>query len=464
MSSMRQSTGQLTSASATQLAELVRSRRVSPTEVVQAHLERIRELEGEIHAFQTFLADEARAEAEALATRGDLGELPLAGVPVAVKDNVDVRGVPTRHGSAATPSGPAAADDELVARLRRAGCVVIGKTQMPELAVWPFTEPAAYPATRNPWDRGRTPGGSTGGGAAAVVSGMAALALGSDGGGSIRIPAACCGLFGIKPGPGVVPIAGGQTEHWCGMTEFGPLARTVADAALALDVLAGTRAHREPRPPDRPMRIAYWARHPTPGVRVAPSIRAAVDSAADLLREAGHTLVPARPPYPATLGLRFSNRWLAGIAADADGLPADVLERRTQKMARRGRRVAKRVTPAAADPFRAAAGAWFADYDAFLTPTLARAPLPIGTWAGGGWVRTMLSVANWIFTPAWNLAGLPAASIPFGTDGGLPIGLQLVAPAGGEATVLSLAVQIEELRPWPGVAPLPARPAGGTGA
>ena len=150
-------------------------------------------------------------------------------------------GLPTRHGSAATQAAPARRDDGLVRRLRQAGCIPIGKTQMPELAIWPFTEPAAFPATRNPWDLSRTPGGSTGGGAAAVAAGMAALALGSDGGGSIRIPAACCGIVGVKPGPGLVPLAGGASQHWHGLTAFGPLARCAADAAVALGVLAGAQ-------------------------------------------------------------------------------------------------------------------------------------------------------------------------------------------------------------------------------
>lgn len=443
---------ELVAASAHELARRVGDRQISPVEVVQAHLDRIQATDGQLHAFQTVLADEALAEAEALAARDDLGQLPLAGVPVAVKDNVDVRGVPTRHGSAATSDQPAQADDELVVRLRRAGCVVIGKTQMPELAIWPFTEPTASPVTRNPWDPTRTPGGSTGGGAVAVATGMAALALGSDGGGSIRVPAACCGLFGIKPGPGLVPLAGGQAEHWYGMTAFGPLARTVADAALALDVLAGTDSYRRPRPPERPLRIAFSARHPVLGVRVAPAARAALDEAVDALRDAGHTLVRATPPYPANMGLRFSNRWLAGIAQDAQDLPTDRLEARTQNMVRRGRRVARKAKPASADPFTAAVASWFAPYDALLTPTLAKAPVPIGTWSRG-WVRTMLGVANWMFTPAWNLAGLPAASIPFGMDGDLPLGLQLVAPAGGEQTVLAVATQLERLRPWPPIAP-----------
>src|SRR5579871_2461785 len=235
----------LTSAPAHQLAGLVQSHQVSPVEIVQAHLDRIEAIEAKVRAFQVILADQALAEALTLAERADLDQLPLAGVPVAIKDNIDVAGVPTRSGSGATPVEPARTDDELVIRLRRAGCVVIGKTQMPELAIWPFTEPAVFAATRNPWDLSRTPGGSTGGGAAAVAAGMAAIALGSDGGGSIRAPAACCGLFGIKPSPGLVPLAGGKTEHWYGMTAFGPLARSVADAALALDVLADTPIYRD---------------------------------------------------------------------------------------------------------------------------------------------------------------------------------------------------------------------------
>ena len=203
---------------ALEIARAVRDRRLDPAAVIRAHLARIDEADPQLHAFQEVRRDGALADAAALAQRPDLGGLPLAGVPVAIKDNTDVAGLPTRQGSAATPAGPAASDDELVRRLRAAGAIPIGKTQQPELAVWPVTEPEAYPATRNPWDLSRTPGGSTGGGAAAVAAGMAALALGSDGGGSIRVPAACCGLVGVKPAPGRVPVAGGASEHWYGLT------------------------------------------------------------------------------------------------------------------------------------------------------------------------------------------------------------------------------------------------------
>ena len=452
----------LTAMPALEIARAVRDGKVSPVEVVQAHLAQIDRLEPQIRAFQVVLAEEALAEAGSLAARPGLAGLPLAGVPVAVKDNVDVAGVPTRHGSAATPAEAAPADDELVRRLRAAGCVVIGKTQMPELAIWPFTEPQAYPATRNPWDTERTPGGSTGGGAAALASGMAALALGSDGGGSIRIPAACCGVVGLKPGPGVVPLAGGMDSHWYGLTVFGPLARTVGDAAAALDVLAETAAHATPDRPDRPLRIAYFAAAAAFGARLAPPARAAVEDTAAALRDAGHQLIRARPPIPANLGLRFMSRWLAGIAQDAAGLPAGALEERTAKMARRGERMARKVKPASADPFAGRAARWISGFDALITPTLARPAVPIGTWAGKGWFPTALSVGNWLCTTPWNLAGLPAISVPAPASG-LPVGVQIAAPAGGENMILSIAAELEHLRPWPQLAPLAAAPGPGGG-
>jgi amidase len=449
----RPGSGVITTWPALEIARAVREARVSPQDVVQAHLDQITRLEPGIRAFQEVLAEQAMAEAHALADRPDLAALPLAGVPVAVKDNVDVAGVPTRRGSAATQAQPARRDDELVRRLRAAGCVVIGKTQMPEFAIWPFTEPTAFAAPRNPWDTGRTPGGSTGGGAAALAAGMAALALGSDGGGSIRVPAACCGVVGLKPGPGIVPLAGGAEQHWHGLTAFGPLARTVGDAAAALDVLAGTGRYTDPVPPHGPLRVAYSAAPATFGAKVAPAVRAALADAVEALREAGHTLVQARPPIPATMGLRFSSRWLSGIAQDTEGLPADAMEQRTQQMARRGRRMSRRVKPASADPFTAKAAAWISGFDALVTPTLTRPAVPVGTWAGKGWVPTMLSVGNWLCTTPWNLAGLPAISVPSTAAAGLPVGIQIVAAPGAEPAIIALAAQLEQSRPWPQLAP-----------
>lgn len=435
--------------SALEMAALVRARQVSPVELVRAHLDRIAARDPEIRAFQVVCHDEALAEAAALAGRSDLAELPLAGVPVAIKDNVAVAGLPTRMGSAATSDAPAAADDEVVRRLRAAGCVVIGKTQLPELAIWPFTEPAAFAATRNPWHPDRTPGGSTGGGAAAVAAGMAAIALATDGGGSIRIPSACCGLFGIKPGPATVPLAGGRSEHWLGMTALGPITRTVADAAVALDAMAGTDTYHDPPPPDRRLRIAFSVTHPL-RAKASPPVRTALAGAVGLLRDAGHGLVEASPAYPATLGLRFNALWLAGIAQDATGLDFGSLEPRTQKMVRLGNRLTGRVRPTASSRFARQAAAWFEGYDVLMTPTLTRGAVPIGTWEGKGWVATMLGVGNWLYTPAWNVAALPAVSVPFGQDDdGLPLAVQLIGPAGSEATLLSLAAQLEQLHPWP---------------
>jgi amidase len=186
-------------------------------------------------------------------------------------------------------------------------------------------------------------------------------------------------------------------------------------------------------------------------------VRAALAGVSELLRDAGHTMIGARPPFPATLGPRFSRRYLAGIAQDAAGLPASALEARTRAMASLGRRMARGITPASADPFAGRAAAWLGHYDALLTPVLARPAVPIGTWAGQNWTRAVLGAGNWLFTTPWNLAGLPAASVPFGTDQGLPLAVQIIAPPGGERTVLALAAQIEQLRPWPLIAgrPLP---------
>jgi amidase len=443
--------------SAREMARLVRLKLVSPVELVQAHLDRIAAVDPLISAFVAVRAEAALAEAAKLAGSRQLGDLPLAGVPVAIKDNIDVAGEPTRRGSAATPKTPAVADDELVARLKAAGCIVIGKTALPELAIWPFTEPAAYPPTRNPWDLRRTAGGSTGGGAAAVATGMAALALGSDGGGSLRIPAACCGVFGFKPGRGLVPVAGGGGPHWYGLTEFGPIARSVADAALMLDVLTGKTSYRDPHPIEHPISIAFSDRHPMLGAKASARVRRELDDVAAMLRNTGHSLLEDSPRYPPTLGMRFANWWLSGIAMDAAGLDADALEPKTREMVKVGRFLSSWARPVAAHPFGRYMARWFEDYGALITPTLTRGPELIGRWDDTGWIKTMLSSAGWAYTPQWNVAGLPAASVPFGhDDDGLPIGIQLVCPPGGEARLLSLAAQIEELRPWPRLAPLPA--------
>lgn len=203
----------LTRLPAAEMARLVRSRTLDPVELLEAILRRIDALEPRLHAFVAVLERSALDQAERLRDRSDLDRLPLAGVPVAVKDNIEIAGEPTTQGSRAGSQAPAAEDSTIVRRLREAGAVIVGRTVMPELAIWPFTEPEAFPAPRNPWNLDRTPGGSSGGSAVAVAARMAALAVGSDGGGSLRVPAACCGIVGVKPAPGLVPLPGEQTEH-----------------------------------------------------------------------------------------------------------------------------------------------------------------------------------------------------------------------------------------------------------
>jgi amidase len=251
--------------SALDIAAAVRAGRVSAVDVVGAHLDRIEARDAELNAFQSVRGSAALTDAAGIDNHPGRAGLSLAGVPVAVKDNMAVAGEELRHGSAATAGRPRADGDDLVVeRLRAAGCIVVGTTRMPELAAWAFTASHAFGPTRNPWNPDLNPGGSSGGGAVAVAAGMAALAVGTDGGGSLRIPAAYCGIVGIKPTSGLVPLPGGLTEHWFGLTVAGPLARTSADAAAALSVMSGdpTLATLDEAPAG--LRIAVSLRSPSP--------------------------------------------------------------------------------------------------------------------------------------------------------------------------------------------------------
>ncbi|OLT14619.1 hypothetical protein BJF78_18000 [Pseudonocardia sp. CNS-139] len=388
------------------------------------------------------------AEAGAVDSRPDRFALPLAGVPVAIKDNVDVGGYPTRHGSAATSTAPARRDDDLVRRLRTAGAVVVGKTRMPELAIWPFTH-SALGTTRNPLDEALDPGGSSGGSAAAVAAGMAALALGTDGGGSIRIPAAYCGLVGLKPGPGVVPLPGGADEHWFGLSAAGPIARTAEDAALMLGVLAGTAVDVDG---PGPVRVALSLRTPSPITRMRAEQQAAAVGAAARLRAGpgGAEVALADPPYPRGLARRWTRRWLAGVAQDAETLglhPADV-EPRTAAVIRKGRRVLRLGPPGATAPaaWRDRMLAWMdaGGFDVVLGPAVAGPAAPAGGTPGRGYLSAYLTAAARVpCTQAWNLAGLPAAVAPV-LVGGRPVGVQLVGRPGAEAALLAAAARLEQ--------------------
>jgi amidase len=439
--------------SAADIAAAVREKRATPREVVAEHLARIERLDGRLGAFRTVRAEAALAEADEVADRPDLDRLPLAGVPVAVKDNVAVRGEARRVGSAATPEAPAAEDHVTVARLRAAGAVVVGLTNVPELCVFGTTE-GVHGTARNPWDLSRTAGGSSGGSATAVAAGMVPLALGNDGMGSLRIPAANCGLVTIKPGYGVVPAGIGEGD-WFGMAENGPLATTVEDARLMLSVLADA-----PLPPPRepgPRRIAVSLRSPLAGVTVSRPYTAAAREAAGLLARAGHRVRRAEPPYPASLGVTALTHWTAGTAVDARGLDPRRLARRTRVHAAVGRRFVDRVaTGEARERLRRRLEPFFAAYDVLLTPALARRSPSAGPWHERGWLRNVLvNTAYSPLTPPWNLTGWPAMAVPFGAlPSGAPCAVQLVGRPGTEAELLALAEELERLRPWRRTAPL----------
>ena len=452
--------------SALDQADLVRRREVSPSDLVDAHLARIERLNPQLDAYLTVAADQAReaarmADKELAAASG--AELPpFLGVPISIKDLNDTAGIRTTHGTAEWHDRVPDRDEEVVARIRRAGFIILGKTNTPEFGSRSTTQTLAYPPGRNPWDPSRTPGGSSGGAGAAVAAGLGSLAHGSDGGGSIRIPSAWCGVFGIKPSRGRVPAAPAP-QSWNATN--GPIARTVADAAALLDVMAGPApgdVFLAP-PPDRPfaeaartepgpLRVAWTTVPADPDIPVADAWRDAVLDTVALLQARGHTavevtlpaidvptlaLIPAsaiaaRPDLPPVDTLDLTNRTLVDLAGHATAKDLMVAEQELQ-----------RVTRTFAE--------WFEGFDVLLTPTVTGPPPVIGERVMGdedfaGMLELMKLVA---FTPTWNMTGQPAVAIPAGLDGdGLPVSVQLVGRHGAEATIISVAAQVEAARPW----------------
>lgn len=440
---------------AAEIAAAVRAGTLTARTATEQALARIEAADGRIGAYQVVRVFAALREADEVDARADRAELPLAGVPIAVKNNVGVTGEAMLVGSAGTDPAASTADHPVVQRLRAAGAVVVGLTRVPELCVFGTTD-SVYGITRNPWDPARTPGGSSGGSGAAVAAGTVPIALGNDGMGSIRIPSACCGLVGLKPGLGVVPAEIGNGS-WFGMAENGPMATTVQDAALMFGVLAGRPDLAEVRPPDR-LRIVFSARHPMPGARVDKHWAAAMRETVDLLRAAGHELVERHPPYGPVMTAREIVRWTAGTELDARAEIVDrsKLEPRTARHARAGRLFMRLGLPKESGrrKWQQRVERFLGDADVLLTPGLARPPLPAKAWGQRGWLANMLSnaVAEPFFAP-WNVAGWPAIAVPAGLDPrGLPLGVQLVTRPAGEARLLSLAAQLEEARPWPRVA------------
>ena len=444
-------------------AELIRAGEVSPVELIDTCLERIERHDPRLNSFRVVYDERARAEAKQAEGRaGAGGERPLLGVPVAIKDNVDMAGEVTTHGSASYGE-PATRDAEMVRRLREAGAIVVGRTHLPELAIWPQTESDAWGVTRNPWDTDRTTGGSSGGSGAAVAAGLAGAGLATDGGGSIRVPAACCGLVGLKTQRGRVSLDP-YAEHWQGLSVAGSVTRHTLDTALWLDVVAGGPGASAPDP-ERP--FAESARTAPPKLRVAVStkpwdrlakvsdpVRAAVDEVAATLRSLGHDVRERDPDYGDMRAL-FIPRWAYGIHEDARAVARpEALEPRTRKTALLGRAIGERGVRWARSKEEVRTrriNAIFDDHDVLLTPTMPNPPAPAGRFLGAGFFRSV----NWatptvVFTTPWNVTGQPAMSIPTPTPHeGVPLAAQLIGRPNDEATLISLAAQLEAEVGWP---------------
>jgi amidase len=456
-------------------ARLVRDGEVSARELVEASLDAIEALNGDLNAFVLVTADEALAAADQVKA-GD--PRPFAGVPIAIKDLIALTaGVRTTMGMNASGDYVPAEDTHTYRRLREAGAIMVGKTNTPEMGILPVTEPDRFGPTRNPWDTNRTPGGSSGGSGAAVASGMTAIGYANDGGGSIRIPASCCGLVGLKPSRGRVSPGPQWTELVAGFAIEGALTRTVADTAAALDVMSGLEPgdpYWAP-PPSAPfsdavgrdpgkLRVAYTVESPT-GVPVHEHCVAAVREAAELLESLGHEVTEETYDWDGQGYIEnFVKVWL-GVTGDeirdyeelfGHPVDRDQLEPLTRQMLE----TAESVT--ATDYLhslgwlrklsREIVGLW-SGIDVLLTPTLAKPPIEIGALKPADDeppIQMLMNSADWVpFTPVWNVTGQPAMSVPLvQSPDGLPIGVQIVGAPAAEEMLISLAAQLEEARPW----------------
>jgi amidase len=457
---------------ASELAAMVHAGELSARELVECSLRRIEELDPTINSFVQVDAERALAAAEEI---GPGDERPFAGVPIAIKNNRPVEGLRLTYACPLMADHVAGYDHNVTRRLRDAGFVIVGTTTLPEYGILPTTEASLLGPTRNPWDLQRTPGGSSGGAAAAVASGMVPVAHGNDGGGSIRIPAACCGLVGLKPARGRVSLAPEQAESMIAID--GVLTRTVADTAAILDVLAGPElgdASWAPPPPEpfaqaadrqpRRLRVAATTAPPTPDASVDPLCVDAVAQAAELLGSLGHEVEEVEVPWRQEglrelFGVVFSNHIslqiaYSGILAGREPTAQDMepmswaIHAMVQSIdALQGLGAAVRL-----QSFCRKLISFLAPYDALLTPALAERPLPLGTLdtSAPDPMSTFTRSGYFTpFTPIFNASGQPAISVPlFEGDDGLPLAVQLVGRPVQEGMLLSLAAQLEAAAPW----------------
>ncbi|MGY4710555.1 amidase [Mycolicibacterium sp. CBM1] len=439
---------------------------VTSAELVRRSLRTISASQSTLNAFRVVLTESALAEAaEADRRRAAGAKALLLGIPIAVKDDVDIAGVPTSFGTGGRIR-PATEDAEVVRRLRAAGAVIVGKTNCCELGQWPFTSGPAFGHTRNPWSRKHTPGGSSGGSAAAVAAGLVGAAIGSDGAGSVRVPAAWTHLVGVKPQRGRIstwPLA----DPFNGITVNGVLARTVADAALVLDAASGNVEQDLHQPPPvrvsdyvglapGPLRIAVSTRFPFTFFRATlhPEIRAALDTVAEQLDLLGHTVMAGNPNYGLRLPLSFLPRSTAGLLEWADRLGEDVtFDTRTEANMRLGRLLSGsmlRRARASESALQRRVGEIFRSVDVVLAPTTAQPPPPARTFDNLGSTATdRAMIAACPVTFPWNVLGWPSINVPAGfTADGLPIGVQLMGPANSEPMLVSLAAELEAINGW----------------
>lgn len=444
-------------------ARLIKSGEVSPLDLVELYLERIQRLNPQLGSYFTVMADEALADAKVKTEQlaGSSSDLPpFFGVPISIKDLSSVAGVRCTYGSPALMNQIATYDDGIVTRIRGAGFTILGKTAASEFGSLPYTEPPGFPPARNPWNLDYTPGGSSGGAAASVAAGLCAIAQGSDGGGSIRGPAFCCGLVGIKPSRGRVSYAP-VGDRQSGIASNGPIAHTVADAAALLDVMSGYITGDPYWLPDPEtsflsatsqnpgsLRIAFATTIPPIG-EAFPTCQQAVLETVRLLEEMGHKVEPGCPDFNGLIE-PFKTVWQSGVAAA--GIPKEALGSINRWLAEH--------TCNAGEYLRAVAQmqiiarrivAFFDNIDVLVLPVFMHPTIRVGEWAELSPEDALAKISYWVSPcPSFNASGQPSIAIPTGFDSstGLPLGVQLVGRPAAEATLISLAAQIEAAKPW----------------
>ena len=457
---------------ATELAAMVRRGEVSSRELVEISLERIGQLNPKLNAFVDVDGERALATADQIGA-GD--ERPFAGVPIAIKNNRAVAGLRTTIGCSLLERNVSHHDSNVSARLKGAGFVIVGSTTLPEYGILPVSEARLFGPTRNPWDLERTPGGSSGGSAAAVASGMVPLAHGNDGGGSIRIPAACCGLVGLKPSRGRISAAPERGEAVFDVD--GVLTRTVADTAAVLDVLAGYEPGDATWAPPAPEPFAAAAAREPKALRIAmsttpsladaivdPLCAGAVADAAQLLRSLGHDVQEVEVPWQipglselfgGVFSIHIATQIIySGMVAGREPTPEDMepMSWAIHQMTKQIDSVHGLAMEIQLQALTRQLVAFLAPYDALLTPALAERPLPLGTLdtAAEDPMSTFTRSGYFTpFTPIFNASGQPAISLPlYQGEDGLPLAVQIVGRPADEATLLSLARQLEAAVPW----------------